>query len=302
MVNNRWLWIVLFSLVPAMSWAQPIRGSQGMGTLTFLEDSVWVGYPTPVALSFTYPEDWQVLMPDSSANFTPFNFRRYEYFPTRTVDGRSRDSAVYYVTTFEVDEQQYLNLPVMAFTETDTATFWVGADSIGLWDVVPALVDSLQLVQGELTIMVDPEYNSPYLIAGSVFAFILVGVLVVLFVTPIRRWWKRRRLQRSHEQWLVELDRLSAGLSGGQGQGEVPEQWMNLWKKYLEGLEGKPYTKMTTRELAQFPEVKDYRDILREFDRAIYGQRVTPDLPTGAEKLRGYAVKRYEERLQHLEA
>ncbi|MEL6537305.1 MAG: hypothetical protein AAFQ98_17925 [Bacteroidota bacterium] len=298
------LTLLLFFVVSSAAWAQSAqvgRSGSWEGSLCFVEDSVWVGYPTPVVLTVRYPKDWQVLLPDSAANYAPFEYDRHDYFPTKTVGGVSFDSAVYYLATFEVDQVQAISLPFRVISATDTATYWLGVDSIGFWDVVVPFPDTLNFETGELLVVLDKEFNTPYAAAILVVSSVLLVVLSIFFAKPIRRWWKKRRLQTQHEKWLDRLDQLTGALSTGKGMGTVPEQWINHWKKYLEQLEGKPYTKMTTRELARFPEVKDFQEALKQFDRAIYGQRVTPELPQEATRLRGYAVNRYQERLQHLD-
>ncbi|HAA14964.1 MAG TPA: hypothetical protein DCE41_26045 [Cytophagales bacterium] len=298
------LTLLFFTMLPLVGWSQPpapVVGDSWQGSLRFVEDSVWVGYPTPVVLTVRYPQDWQVLLPDSAASFGPFEYDRHDYFPTQTQAGISFDSAVYYLATFEVDEVQAVSLPFQVISANDTATFWLGTDSIGFWDVVVPMPDTLNFQTGELLVVLDKEFNTPYATVIFIVVAVLLVVLSLLFAKPLKHWWKRQRLQRQHEKWLERLDQLTGALATGEGRGTVPEQWINHWKKYLEQLEGRPYTKMTTRELAGFPEAKDFLNALKQFDRAIYGRRITPELPQEAARLRGYAVGRYEERLQHLD-
>jgi hypothetical protein len=79
---------------------------------TFLKDSVKVGEYIPYSLSITYPAQWQVVFPDSLYDYSPFEFEDKIYFPTQTTDSLSTDSAVYYLSTFELDEIQQLKLGV----------------------------------------------------------------------------------------------------------------------------------------------------------------------------------------------
>src|SRR5687768_12536023 len=87
--------------------AQDIKVSGG-----FLKDSVQIGEPVAYFLSATYPQSLTVLFPDSTFSFKPFEYNRKRLSPTHTVGGVSHDSVVYYLSTFEVDKIQYLNLPV----------------------------------------------------------------------------------------------------------------------------------------------------------------------------------------------
>ena len=94
--------------------AQDVKVSGG-----FLSDSLKIGERTAFYLSARYKSDLTVLFPDSTFQFTPFEFQNKVYFPTRTEQGISHDSAVYYLTTFEVDRVQYLDLPLYVILPQD---------------------------------------------------------------------------------------------------------------------------------------------------------------------------------------
>jgi hypothetical protein len=77
----------------------------------FLSDSLKIGEETAFYLSSRYPSEFTVLFPDSTYSFAPFEYSRKVYFPTRTKNGQSVDSTVYYLSTFEIDSIQTLSLP-----------------------------------------------------------------------------------------------------------------------------------------------------------------------------------------------
>ena len=294
------MWLIGALLCWALG-AQAQSDGDWSGSLQFLEDSVRVGDPTPVAVVLRYPAHWQVLMPDSTANFAPFEYDHRWYATTRTDSGISVDSAVYYLATFEIEERQGLGMAFRVVSERDTAVYRLAPDSITFWDVIPVMPDSLIYETQAVLEPLPHEFNSPYWTVGGVLALIVVIVVSLFMARPLGRWWKRRRLARTHERWLQRAEQLTEALATADGVvGELPEQWMNHWKAYLEGLENRPYTKLTTRELAQYQELAGLQDSLKQFDRAIYGKKSEGGLSAQALKLKDYAQNRYKARLEAL--
>src|SRR5687767_1484774 len=96
----------------------------------FLTDSIKIGEEAAFYLSARYPSKLSVLFPDSTFAFTPFEFQKKIYFATETTDTISVDSAVYFMTTFEVDREQVLRLPVYVINPADCTQFLSEADTI----------------------------------------------------------------------------------------------------------------------------------------------------------------------------
>jgi len=78
----------------------------------FLVDSAKIGEQIPYSLSIRYPKQMEFLFPDSNYNFFPFEFNSKNFFITRTDSLVSVDSAIFYLSTFEVEPVQKLFLPV----------------------------------------------------------------------------------------------------------------------------------------------------------------------------------------------
>ena len=79
-----------------------VRGS-------FLADSVRIGEAIPYSLTAYHSKKTDVLFPESSFSFAPFEFRSKRFFPTVTKDTISYDSVVYYLSTYEVQPVQHLS-------------------------------------------------------------------------------------------------------------------------------------------------------------------------------------------------
>src|SRR5690349_8535923 len=88
----------VFLLINVVGYSQEIKVAGG-----FVKDSVQIGEPVAYYLSASYPQSLTVLFPDSVFSFAPFEYSRKTFYPTVTSHGTSRDSVIYYLTTFEID-------------------------------------------------------------------------------------------------------------------------------------------------------------------------------------------------------
>src|SRR5687767_4457976 len=124
--NLAWKFFVMLAAgFPTFVAAQDMQVSGG-----FLSDSLKIGEQTAFYLSARYPSNMTILFPDSTHSFSPFEYQYKEYFLTETKDGVSRDSAVYFLTTFEVDRVQSLQLPVYVVQPSDCTVVQSRADSV----------------------------------------------------------------------------------------------------------------------------------------------------------------------------
>src|SRR6187551_2288953 len=111
----------------------------------FFSDSVKIGEPSGFYLSATYPTHANILFPDSTFDFAPFEFERKKYFATETNDGRSYDSVVYYLSTFELDKIQTLSLPIFQLNPQDCTAFESNTDSVRLMLAATDIPDTVSL-------------------------------------------------------------------------------------------------------------------------------------------------------------
>src|SRR5688500_20239619 len=96
LVNTFRITLALICLLPALAFSQEVEVKAG-----FLSESLKIGEQTAFYLTVRYPSDLTVLFPDSTHAFTPFEYQSKEYFLTRTENGVSADSAVYFLTRSE---------------------------------------------------------------------------------------------------------------------------------------------------------------------------------------------------------
>jgi hypothetical protein len=241
----------------------------------FLSDSIRIGEQIPFTLSATYPKNTDILFPDSTYSFAPFEFQRKKFFATTTNDSLSYDSVVYFLSTYEIDSLQSLRLPVFVTHESDCTSFFTVPDTMKLVQMVAAVPDTVKAEQ--LPLKTNTTYqnvkwilNYPIilLIAGTI---ILVLVIVwIVFGKRIRKYFTLKRLQKNHQAFLQRYNSVADQLKSELAPPKA-EEAMVIWKKYMENLIAKPFTKFTSKEIIEAEHSETLGFALKAMDRFIYG-------------------------------
>lgn len=269
----------------------------------FIGDSLRIGEPIPYALSARYPSKLQILFPDSLHEFKPFEYERKNYFPTITSDGISLDSAIYWVSSFEIDSIQFLSIPILQLIGTDSLFHQPKADSVFLSSSTKSVPDNIP--PAELPLKSDTDYrtvlmvfNYPLLVIALGISTVILGLVWIVFGKQIRNWWKRRKLKKGFQEFEQAFQQLLDKIKEGGNIIEA-EQAIRLWKKYLENLEGIPYTKFTTREILALGQHQEIRGALRSIDHRIYGQKQSEDV-NEYYTLKSFTEDQYLKKLEEL--
>ena len=268
----------------------------------FFLDSLRVGDQTGFYLSATYPSNLNIIFPDSTFNYHPFEFNQKRYFPTQTTNGRSYDSVIYYLSTFEVDRIQLLSLPVFQLNPQDCTIYTTEVDTVLLTELVKDLPDTL--TAQNLPLRVNTIYEDvPYLFNYPIL-FISLGVLVVIasvgwifFGKRIRRYFKLKKMSKAHMQFLETYNRQVETIKSAFSSTHT-EYALAHWKKYMEALEARPYTKLTSRETSQLENNETLGKNLHSIDGAIYGHNTT--VVESLENLKHYADQKFAKKLEEV--
>ena len=304
-VFRRWpiksgICIFLFFLLPAFLFAQAEDVSVRGG---FLSDSIKIGEQTAYYLVARYPSTLTVLFPDSTHAFSPFEYQRKTYFATRTTEEISVDSAVYYLTTFEVDRVQSLRLPVYVVHRPDCTIVQTGIDSLFVTQFVKEVPDTVSVAQ--LPLRMNTTYQKVHydlnfwLIVIGITVFAIVAVVIwLVFGKKIGQYLRARKLQKNHASFL---DTYNAFLRQLQTAFSTPttESALAAWKKYMEQLESRPYTKLTTRETFSVIKEPAVTEHLSRIDNAIYGHNTT--VVESLENLKKFADQRFKRKLREVQ-
>lgn len=240
-----------------------------------LKDSAAIGEIVPYILTASYPRDKQVVFPDSTFSVAPFELSGKRFFPTRSLDGASYDSAVYFVSTFEIDSIQVLRLPVFLVTATDSTAVYARPDSLRLRYRVTIPLDSVAVEK--LPLKANTAYqrvkwlfNYPVLMMVAVVLAIVSIIAWLVFGKQIRRFFALRRLRKAYENFQQRYTQALETL-GSEASSRRAEEALVMWKKYMEELEQFPFTKSTSREILRRYSSDLLASALRNIDRAIYG-------------------------------
>lgn len=268
----------------------------------FIEDSLKIGEPGRFYLTATYPKELDVIFPDSSFTYAPFEFEGKRYYPTETSDGVSYDSVIYDLSTFEIGRTQYMNLPVFQLNPQDCTVYRSPADSILLTQLVTFSLDTIpsDALPLKVTVAYYPiptRFNYPVLITVITFMLVLAALVWVGFGKKIRRHFRIKYMLKAHQQFLegysAQLNNLKGTFSPATTEGALA-----YWKKYMEQLEARPYTKLTTKETQNLERDEALAKNLQAIDKAIYGHNV--GAVESLENLKGIAEKRFSLKLQEV--
>jgi hypothetical protein len=269
---------------------------------TFLTDSMQIGEPIAYTISFSHPEEWEVLFPDSSYQFKPFEWVRHEYFPTQTRDGLAHDSAVYYLRSFSMDSVQELRMPVWVVrAKADTSFFYPQeVSSVVLrFQLTPEVLQdsTMRKLQTDTNLSpIDAPFNYPLVGLIAVLVLLLVVIFVLLFGGRIRKAYRLRRMQILHERFVQSYkDSFATALNSSS-----IEHALFIWKDYLEKIEQIPYTTYTSSEIANATQNEMLKQHLKTLDRAIYGAEISQALEDSLSELLNFALISYENKVKEV--
>lgn len=264
----------------------------------FAVDSAAVGERIPYVLTTTYPRDVQVLLPDSTFSFAPFESEGKHYFPTRTVNGRSLDSVVYWLSTFSLDTAQTLRLPVFVVQAQDCLAVYGARDTVHLRFRVQMPLDSIPVEK--LPLKANTAYQRVRQLFNYPIVLMVLGVLVVaavvvwiVFGKRIRKYFLLRRMNRNFHAFLQRFGDTVDHL-GKDASTRLAEEALWIWKRYMEDLENYPFTKSTSREILRKYSNDQLSKALRVIDRGIYGGYGATTEPF--QYLKEYSRQQFEKR------
>ena len=261
---------ILILVVPSLAYSQDVTVRS-----RFLADSLKIGEKVPFAVTAEYPRRLNILYPDSTYSFNPFEFESKEYFPTKTMDSLSYDSVVYYITSYEIDSIQMFRMPVYVLHGNDCTIVFGTADSIFLKQYVQHVPDSVSAQQ--LPLKTNTDYlNVRWLLNYPIVGWVTVTLVVIsvvvwlVFGKRIRRYYTLKRLDKDHVAFLHNFADAIQRMQTEFSQLNA-EKALVIWKKYMERLEERPYTKYSTKEIVQMLNEGGLNNALRSIDRMVYG-------------------------------
>ena len=254
----------------------------------FLTDSVEVGSEVKLSLSYLHPNRSDLIFPDSSFDFSPFQFVSSELFEAKSVGNQSLDSVVYTLITYQIDQELKVQ-PYIIQLENQKKIY---ANTASIFFKSLVSTDKINLLDTETTVKTFPvkkEYNLfklVYTLMGLIFISIFV---LIFFRSYIERQYKRLRLYRDQRKFINAFRKMASQPGDIQNINNA----LNLWKRYLQKLTKAPLCSMSTLEIGVLYDDNRLESALRIFDQAIFGRSIDDKINLAFHSLRDFAIKRY---------
>ncbi|KXX67724.1 hypothetical protein [Flammeovirga sp. SJP92] len=256
----------------------------------FSTDSIMLGEEVKYTLRYEHSADAEVLFPDSTFNFAPFELLDKTYFPTRTTNGISVDCVEYTLSTYDIDSVYELGLPVWVYNQGEKDSIVANLDGIFFKDLIQVMPDSAQLYANVDFVPVHQEFNYPYLL-------IFIGVLVVIalvvllgFGGKIKEYYRKKKLQKRYVQFLHNY---SSHLDGDMTVNNVEESVV-IWKSFMASVIAIPIQAMTSKEAGLALHSKELEAQLKVLDRVIYAGQGEDEAKAVLEGLKEWAKQGQE--------
>lgn len=262
----------------------------------FLQDSAMLGERIAYVLKASYGEGYNIIFPDSSYNFSPFELLERKTYITQTREGVTVDSAVYFVSNFSLDPFASLQLPVFEIFKYDTLIHQTNEASVALKLMIDEIPQELQFQENNVYQPIETEFNYP-LWAGILALFlILVLAVALIFGNKIKRQWdiwlEKQRYKRFVKRWENAEQDFAANPTMDNA-----DELLGLWKTYMEHLKQRPFREWTTTEIADFLENREVIQDFREIEMIIYAGKEGKQLPQACQNLRDICTTTYQQKI-----
>ena len=256
--------LLFLFLLPFATWAQEVEVSG-----YFLQDSAKLGERVGYVLKARYPEQRQLIFPDSLYDYSPLVLLEKKTFISNTLAGITLDSAVYYVSNFSLEPSVYLTLPVYEVARYDSITHFPLEAELKLKLTLDSIPEQPVFQENNVYQPLEKDFN--WIIAGLIIGGVLLLLLVFyfLFADRIKQLWKdrneRRRWKQFEKKWIKQTQALTQNPSL-----ELADEVQGLWKSYMEYLTKQPFQEWTSSEIGEKMEDKEVFRALRAIDMIIY--------------------------------
>ena len=228
-----------------------------------------------------------------------FEYNSKIYFPTKTGSLLSVDSVVYKLSTFEIDSIQYLQLPIFILKDKDSITVLSTLDSIRLIKVVSEIPEKPEMKANARLFKIPRQFNYPYLLIALGVLLVVALTLGLFFGKQLSKAWKIYRLEKIHKKFIARFLNLMHDITTDNPE-KTPEHVLVEWKNYMERLEKKPISKLTTKEILVLHSRGQLKDNLKLIDRSIYGGEKGNDLFTSFEYLMNFCIEIYNQKITEI--
>lgn len=260
----------------------------------FHQNEAKLGEPIQYSLVLKHNAKLEFYFPDSTHDFSPFEYLERAYFPTQTDSlGNSYDSIVYTLATYELGQTQFLSVPIFIKGDKNPRPLTPAKDSISLIELIQELPDTVALFENTTAARVDKAFNYPVVVSLLVTLILTLVFGYIVFGDRIRLYFTIKTMKRKHLAFLLNFDNLIY-----QGDTKDIEPAIALWKSYSGNLMNIPLSSYTTKEIKRaIPEETVVINALQQADKVIYAGEATGDTKKKLATLKDFTQKAYNNRI-----
>jgi len=274
---------IIFWLYGGILQAQTVVGK-------FSKNSIKIGETITYTLICQHTPQTNILFPDSSYDFSPFEYVSHSFSPTLTQEGTSTDKVEYLLTTFETEQPLSLSLPIFVLSKGEKKPLFAEKETINLETVFNPETDESKLKTNTDFVAIPLGFDYYFWgIVASVFLGI-IGITALLFGKKIMRYIKLRKMKKAHLKFILALDTYF-----DNPDNEQLEHGLALWKSYLAKLVKQPISSYTSKEITALFREKELRTALLTIDKKLYGGIEDNTFKQSLSYLKDVAIKQYEE-------
>ena len=233
----------------------------------FIEDSTKIGDSIRLVTILKYPNNIEIIQPDSSYMFSTFDFIGKKNFPSTVSKNIISDSTIYFLRTFEIDSIQKINLKANIIGGNDSMSILSDTDSIYIINQVNNLTS--QSKENTLLSKIKSIFNTEKAFYITVGILLFLIIIFISFRKKIIRYFKIRKIKKQSKFFNEEFSYCLKKYSEKNNPKEL-EKLLLLWKRFMENFTKKPYSSSTTMEISLFNDDKEMMDILHKSDKSIY--------------------------------
>ncbi|HHP7241076.1 MAG TPA: hypothetical protein ACFCUD_05365 [Cyclobacteriaceae bacterium] len=288
-----WLFTILSCCYQLLAQEVKVKGG-------FIEDSLKIGKPVHFYLTAWYPLSMELVFPDSTHRFRPFEYFDKEFAPTKSDGYIAYDSVVYELLSFEVDPVQEYSLPVFILRNGDSSEIYSNKDSIHFESLAGLVTDTTALKSNVNYYNIALDFNYLYWGGGIIIGIVLLTILYMVFGKRIRKKIRLMKLKKDYKKFSFILENHINDLKIDPSPKRT-EVAISDWRKYLEKLEKYPYTKLTTKEILMNNGFSDdIKHALKTIDRSIYGGYAEHEIHRNFEAIEDFTFNRYQKKIKEV--
>lgn len=235
----------------------------------FKEESVKIGDSITLISTLKYPKNIEIIQPDSSYKFIPFEFLDKIVFESSSSNNIIFDSTIYILQTFELDSIQSIYLKSYIINTSDSLEILSNTDKIRTISLVNE--KNSKTKTNTLLEKINSIFNSKKfsIITGVIFSVLVL--IYLLFRKKINKYFKIKRIKSETDFFKNEFDTI---LSSYLNTNDIKflENLLLKWKRFMEKLSKKPYSSSTSSEISLFNKNIKSIKTLKEIDRCIYSE------------------------------